>query len=78
MKYLFLHIRYSPARTIEDLVKKIFLLDIYSEKATSFIKRSKFGFNDYRNKYNNTILSFVNEYKKIRYSLCFFVFILIK
>jgi hypothetical protein len=71
MKCLFLRVRYPPARTMEDLVKKIFLLDIHSEKATSFIKRSKLGFNDYRNKYNNAILSLVNEYKKIRYSLCF-------
>ena len=53
------------------------MVNINSEQETNLLARTKGTFGDYRNKYNNAIVKFVNDYKELRYSLHFFFYIFI-
>ena len=57
---------------IDDLIKKIFITDIYSDNAKKIIKKAKNTFSDYRNKYNDNVIKLVTKYKELRYLLFFF------
>ncbi len=50
------------------------MVNINSEQETNLLACTKGTFEDYRNKYNNAIVKFVNDYKELRYSLHFFFY----
>ena len=57
----------SPrSEVFDDLIAKIFKIEIYSNEAKSYLKKTCKFFTDFRNKFNQIILSFVEEFKEIR------------
>ena len=57
----------SPrSEVFDDLIAKIFKIEIYSNEAKSYLKKTRKFFTDFRNKFNQIILSFVEEFKEIR------------
>lgn len=76
VKCLFLRVRTPPPDAIDNLVKKVYnVTNIHSERARFLLKNTKGTFRDYRNKYNDGVMKLVTEYKSIRYSSYFFVFL---
>ena len=76
-KCLFLRTRNPPSTVFDELIKKACMVNINSEQGTNLLARTKGTFGDYRNKYNNAIVKFVNDYKELRYFLHFFFYIFI-
>lgn len=78
VKCFFLRIRDPPDSAIDDLVKTVFKIkELYSEKAKYVLNRTRTTLRDFRNKYNNSIVKLVDEYKSTRFFSYFFVFLLI-
>ena len=77
MKCLFLRVRNPPSITIDEMVTKVFAINVNSEQGKSLLSRTKSIFGDFRNKYNNAVVNFVKDYKKTRYFSYFFMFLLI-
>ena len=53
------------------MIKKIFIIEIYSDQAQRMLKRTKSSFSDFRNKYNDHIIKLVDDYKNIRYFIIY-------
>ena len=65
-----------PARNpsneaIDNMIKKIFNIEIYSDQAQCMLKRTKSSFSDFWNKYNDHIIKLVDDYKNIRYFIIY-------
>jgi hypothetical protein len=58
---LFLRSRNPRRSAFEQLVSKVFKLDPYKKEAQRLIQDASKKFTDYRNKYNEVILSLVSE-----------------
>ena len=63
LKCLFLHSRDPSRLAFEQLVNKIFGIETYKKKAKDLVKDAGTRFNDYRNKFNDSVASHV---KKLR------------
>ena len=75
LKCLFLRVRNPSGDILDDLVKKVFTnYEIHSEQTIRVVTHFRNSFNDYQNKYNKAILSLVENYKMMRYSLYFILF----
>jgi hypothetical protein len=64
---LFLRVRETPNEAIVNAFKKVFGIDIYSDRAKNIIKNTKISFTDYRNKYNDGVMKYVDEYAGLGY-----------
>lgn len=53
------------------MIKKIFIIEIYSDQAQRMLKHTKSSFSDFRNKYNDHIIKLVDDYKSIRYFIIY-------
>jgi len=61
LKCLFLRSRDPPRAVFEQLIKNIFGLEPYKKEANNLIQDANKRFADFRNKYNDVILSYVNK-----------------
>jgi len=61
-------VRSPRSEVFDDLITKIFKIEIYSNEAKSYLEKTRKFFTDFRNKFNQIILSFVEEFKEIRKS----------
>ncbi|GES92054.1 hypothetical protein GLOIN_2v1876551 [Rhizophagus clarus] len=66
IKCLFLRTRNPREETFDELIKKIFKVQIYSTEGKNFLEKTHRAFADYRNKLNQNIEHEINEYKNIR------------
>lgn len=71
---MFLRLRDPPDDVFDSIPIIIFGVDVNSGKAKFVIKRSRDFFTDFRNKYNDGIVKYVQEYKRVRYISGLYVF----
>ncbi|CAG8757312.1 4917_t:CDS:1, partial [Cetraspora pellucida] len=64
IKCLFLKYRDPPSGAIESLITKIFKYDLYSNKTVEIICHLKRILTDFCNKFNQRIVTLVNDFKK--------------
>ncbi len=75
LKCLFFCIRNPSGDILDDVVKKVFTnYEIHSKQTICVVIYFRNSFNDYQNKYNEAILSLIENYKRMRYSLYFILF----
>jgi hypothetical protein len=60
--------RNPHGEVFNDLVTKIFKIKIYSNEAKSYLEKTRKFFADFRNKFNQSILDSIEEFKEIRKS----------
>jgi hypothetical protein len=77
MKCLFLRMRNPPSITFDEMITKVFAININSKEGKDLLSRTKSTFGDFRNKYNDAVEKFIKDYKEQRYSSYFFIFLLI-
>jgi hypothetical protein len=73
VKCLFLRARNPSSEVLDNLVVKIFRIKIYTREAKGHLEKTRKFLTDFRNKFNQSILCSVNEYKEIRKSRYLFV-----
>ncbi|UZO17811.1 uncharacterized protein OCT59_009148 [Rhizophagus irregularis] len=66
VKCLFLHARSPCGEVFDELITKIFKIKIHSNEAKSYLKKTQKFFINFRNKFNQIILTSVEEFKEIR------------
>ncbi|UZO15061.1 uncharacterized protein OCT59_006497 [Rhizophagus irregularis] len=66
VKCLFLRARSSRDEVFDELITKIFKIKIHSNEAKSYLEKTRKFFIDFRNKFNQIILTSVEEFKEIR------------
>ncbi|CAB5380362.1 unnamed protein product [Rhizophagus irregularis] len=66
VKYLFLRARSPRGEVFDELITKIFKIKIHSNEAKSYLEKTRKFFIDFRNKFNQIILTSVEEFKEIR------------
>ncbi|GBC11107.2 uncharacterized protein OCT59_025729 [Rhizophagus irregularis] len=66
VKCLFLRVRSPRGEVFDELITKIFKIKIHSNEAKSYLKKTQKFFIDFRNKFNQIILTSVEEFKEIR------------
>ncbi|GBC32936.2 uncharacterized protein OCT59_007220 [Rhizophagus irregularis] len=66
VKCLFLRARSPRGEVFDELITKIFKIKIHSNEAKSYLKKTRKFFIDFRNKFNQIILTSVEEFKEIR------------
>ncbi|CAB4383114.1 unnamed protein product [Rhizophagus irregularis] len=66
VKCLFLRARSLRGEVFDELITKIFKIKIHSNEAKSYLKKTRKFFIDFRNKFNQIILTSVEEFKEIR------------
>ncbi|CAB4407231.1 unnamed protein product [Rhizophagus irregularis] len=71
VKCLFLHARSSCGEVFDELITKIFKIKIHSNEAKSYLKKTQKFFIDFRNKFNQIILTSIEEFKEIRKNRAF-------
>ena len=69
--------RNPPSITFDEMITKVFAINVNSEQGKNLLTRTKNTFGDFRNKYNDAVEKFIKDYKKKRYSSYFFIFLLI-
>ncbi|UZN99547.1 uncharacterized protein OCT59_000814 [Rhizophagus irregularis] len=62
----FLRARSPRGEVFDELITKIFKIKIHSNEAKSYLKKTRKFFIDFRNKFNQIILTSVEEFKEIR------------
>ena len=63
LKCLFLRCRDPPRSALEQLVNRIFGLETYKKKAEKCVQDARVRSTDYRNKYNGSIVSLVEDFR---------------
>ncbi|CAB4390577.1 unnamed protein product [Rhizophagus irregularis] len=66
VKCLFLRARSPRGEVFDELITKIFKIKIHSNEAKSYLEKTRKFFIDFRNKFNQIILTSVEEFKEIR------------
>ncbi|CAB4411653.1 unnamed protein product [Rhizophagus irregularis] len=66
VKCLFLRARSPRGEVFDELITKIFKIRIHSNEAKSYLEKTRKFFIDFRNKFNQIILTSVEEFKEIR------------
>ncbi|CAB4392198.1 unnamed protein product [Rhizophagus irregularis] len=66
VKCLFLRVRSPRGEVFDELITKIFKIKIHSNEAKSYLEKTRKFFIDFRNKFNQIILTSVEEFKEIR------------
>ncbi|CAB4377171.1 unnamed protein product [Rhizophagus irregularis] len=66
VKCLFLRARSLRGEVFDELITKIFKIKIHSNEAKSYLEKTRKFFIDFRNKFNQIILTSVEEFKEIR------------
>ncbi|CAB4431786.1 unnamed protein product [Rhizophagus irregularis] len=66
IKCLFLRARSPRGEVFDELITKIFKIKIHSNEAKSYLEKTRKFFIDFRNKFNQIILTSVEEFKEIR------------
>ena len=66
VKCLFLRARSPRGEVFDELITKIFKIKIHSNEAKSYLEKTQKFFIDFRNKFNQIILTSVEEFKEIR------------
>jgi hypothetical protein len=66
VKCLFLRARNPSGQVLDDLIIKIFNIQIYTNEAKGLLEKTRKVFNDFRNKFNGQVLAQVKEYKAVR------------
>ncbi|CAB4398311.1 unnamed protein product [Rhizophagus irregularis] len=66
VKCLFLRARSPRGEVFDELITKIFKIKIHSNEAKSYFEKTRKFFIDFRNKFNQIILTSVEEFKEIR------------
>ncbi|CAB4420667.1 unnamed protein product [Rhizophagus irregularis] len=66
IKCLFLRARSPRDEVFDELITKIFKIKIHSNEAKSYLEKTQKFFIDFRNKFNQIILTSVEEFKEIR------------
>ncbi|CAB4377601.1 unnamed protein product [Rhizophagus irregularis] len=66
VKCLFLRARSPCGEVFDELITKIFKIKIHSNEAKSYLEKTRKFFIDFRNKFNQIILTSVEEFKEIR------------
>jgi len=74
VKCLFLRVRNTPSVAIDEMITKVFAINVNSEQGKRLFSDARNSFGDYRNKYNNSIETYVKSYKELRYSSYFLYF----
>jgi hypothetical protein len=63
MKCFFLRSRYPSVESLDSFIKMISGENLHSDKSCEFMDRARKSFTDYRNKYNESILNLVRNFK---------------
>lgn len=66
VKCLFLRARSPRGEVFDDLITKIFKIKLHSNESKSYLEKTRKFFIDFRNKFNQIILTSVEEFKDIR------------
>ncbi|CAB4403285.1 unnamed protein product [Rhizophagus irregularis] len=66
IKCLFLRARSPRGEVFDELITKIFKIKLHSNEAKSYLEKTRKFFIDFRNKFNQIILTSVEEFKEIR------------
>ncbi|UZO22419.1 uncharacterized protein OCT59_014782 [Rhizophagus irregularis] len=66
VKCLFLRARSPCGEVFDELITKIFKIKIHSNEAKSYLEKTRKFFINFRNKFNQIILTSVEEFKEIR------------
>ncbi|GBC16067.2 hypothetical protein GLOIN_2v1769062 [Rhizophagus irregularis DAOM 181602=DAOM 197198] len=66
VKCLFLRARSPRGEVFDELITKIFKIKIHLNEAKSYLEKTRKFFIDFRNKFNQIILTSVEEFKEIR------------
>ena len=66
--------RDSPPIIFDEIVKRIFGLNLNNEQVWQILKDIKANFKNYHNKFNDGIVDIIKDHKNLRYLLYFFIF----
>jgi hypothetical protein len=66
VKCLFLRARNPSGQVLDDLIIKIFSIQIYTNEAKGLLEKTRKVFTDFRNKFNGQVLAQIKEYKVVR------------
>jgi hypothetical protein len=68
VKCLFLRARDPPGKALDDLIIKIFNIQIYTNEAKGLLEKTRKAFTDFQNKFNGQVLAEIRVYKGVRES----------
>jgi len=66
VKCLFLRARNPSGQALDDLIIKIFNIQIYTNEAKGLLEKTRKALADFRNKFNSQVLAQIKEYKEVR------------